>query len=870
MKSSAVIKPVQGRVGDGGPGPRSRYRSDLAPGRAFDFLYDPLYVLSSEKDHAQANVQAHLLCDRMKKMPIFKTMFSSLIHYPWYNLRLEEKFPVPPFIDRRWRGKAQQRLEALQQLARSQPSLQIPHIMNEDPEISGRNRYKYFERPCIPFHKPFPLNVAYAVARLFCCQTLMVGRAPLVSGKACFIPTSTTGHLSTPSQPTEPYVYPSITSDSSHSPTSRTLGTQTDYRDGEAQTDPYSPEYVIPLGSIPELMTLATLTWGRGLPAGQAEVEMIERAREKRAWDATLPPLSDLSQIEKRRRMMDDMERKEWAFREQEIEKLQDVRLEILKKLLRKREEDQNEVDINRLDAHWFNRQRDKEERVRKIKHEYIKAMRKLIAKGKNVEGKLERRDVIKDYTDYASQPYGPLSRIGYFPDNHSERYLVKNRFLNTYDGLLELEASLPDSVTQPKTKAPKPKTTTTKEGFIKRTARLDMELAQVHQALLEKKNKVKEPKKPLRFLQKITKPVPRPLTPTLLSPSPREEELELAVIFLQKLIRGRAIQNMMFEGKEKRLELIRELRTTHALQEDGKLLKKAEKQVTLALQRQRDLHEHKLSLVENHLARIEGRALANMFDFLSKELVRLQEERKVHAFAMLAERQRRIREAEESGCRQVEERRRREEDEIFKQVVKVHQSTVDSYLEDVILNSMESTAEEQAREEIQKMAVEINDIAYEMESRRTHLQSEEIVAELVYGFLIPEVQKISVKEKVRQSQRKHINAAHQIIHRSTDIAVAQTSSVVGQQTLGNRESVTKIPEMTTPVSASSAVSGTAGEESASAVRESPYAVLNRQELYETLHEETQGGLVVSHSATLDRQSQADVAPAKTEESGGE
>ncbi|NXL30617.1 CFA91 protein, partial [Glaucidium brasilianum] len=118
------------------------------------------------------------------------------------------------------------------------------------------------------------------------------------------------------------------------------------------------------------------------------------------------------------------------------------------------------------------------------------------------------------------------------------------------------------------------------------------------------------------------------------------------------------------------------------------------------------------------------------IFDFLSKELVRLQEERKIHAFVMLAERQRRMREAEESGRRQVEERRRREEDEIFRQareggwwdcgwfVVKVHQSTIDSYLEDIILSSMENTAEEQAREEVQRMAVEINDIAYEMESR--------------------------------------------------------------------------------------------------------------------------------------------------------
>ena len=60
---------------------------------------------------------------------------------------------------------------------------------------------------------------------------------------------------------------------------------------------------------------------GRGLPAGLAEVEMIERARAKRAWEATLPPLNDTSQLDKRRKMMDEMERKEWALREAEIEK---------------------------------------------------------------------------------------------------------------------------------------------------------------------------------------------------------------------------------------------------------------------------------------------------------------------------------------------------------------------------------------------------------------------------------------------------------------------------------------------------------------------------------------------------------------------
>jgi len=50
-----------------------------------------------------------------------------------------------------------------------------------------------------------------------------------------------------------------------------------------------------------------------------------------------------------------------------------------------------------------------------------------------------------------------------------------------------------------------------------------------------------------------------------------------------------------MFEGKEKRMELIKELRSTHALQSAEQEVKRQEKQATLALQRQRMLHDHKV-----------------------------------------------------------------------------------------------------------------------------------------------------------------------------------------------------------------------------------------------------------------------------------
>ncbi|KAG7330868.1 hypothetical protein KOW79_004837 [Hemibagrus wyckioides] len=104
--------------------------------------------------------------------------------------------------------------------------------------------------------------------------------------------------------------------------------------------------------------------------------------------------------------------------------------------------------------------------------------------------------------------------------------------------------------------------------------------------ALKDKKVQVEE-KKPLHFLYRVEKPVPRPPTPTVDVPPEGDEEKELAVIFLQKLLRGRSIQNQMLEGLEKHQELIQELRMNHTLQREEQELQREEKQVTQALQRQ-------------------------------------------------------------------------------------------------------------------------------------------------------------------------------------------------------------------------------------------------------------------------------------------
>ena len=106
---------------------------------------------------------------------------------------------------------------------------------------------------------------------------------------------------------------------------------QTDYRDSESQTDPWTPDYVIrdprydENGQLikPEVVVLKELGLGydKGLPIGREQMEMIERARQKRNFEATLPPLTDEKSLEQRRKMLQEQENMEWKWREQEIKK---------------------------------------------------------------------------------------------------------------------------------------------------------------------------------------------------------------------------------------------------------------------------------------------------------------------------------------------------------------------------------------------------------------------------------------------------------------------------------------------------------------------------------------------------------------------
>lgn len=207
----------------------------------------------------------------------------------------------------------------------------------------------------------------------------------------------------------------------------------------------------------------------------------------------------------------------------------------------------------------------------------------------------------------------------------------------------------------------------------------------------------------------------------------------------LQRLIRGRAKQNMMFEGKEKRLDLIAELRAT----EEWKAASEFQEEKAL-------IENYQERVLDGAAEALQADVISRTLDNLSKELIRFKQEKKIAAMVRLAEDMRRKREAEESGRRQGEAILRQREDFLYQELMSVHQGTVDSYLQNIVVNTIDNTSSLQAYQEAKLKADTLNKFIDKMEERRN--KPEVLIKDLVSSFLIPDVQR-----KKLQRQRKNI-----------------------------------------------------------------------------------------------------------------
>merc|ERR1712217_405888 len=147
----------------------------------------------------------------------------------------------------------------------------------------------------------------------------------------------------------------------------------------------------------------------------------------------------------------------------------------------------------------------------------------------------------------------------------------------------------------------------------------------------------------------------------------------------------------------------------------------------------------------EGVLESIQGSVISQTLDQISKELLRFQQERRIAAMVRLAERDRQLRQAQESGRRQAEE--------MLRQIMGVHQGTVDSYLEDVLTNTVEQAVQSRALTEARLKAAKINKVVDTLEAAAQ--DPDVVVRELVHSFSLPHVQREVVQRRIAVENKR-------------------------------------------------------------------------------------------------------------------
>lgn len=396
---------------------------------------------------------------------------------------------------------------------------------------------------------------------------------------------------------------------------------------------PYTPDYILAEGADPEILMLQGLTYTSGLPAGLKEIEMIEHARLKRDLENNMLPFTDEACFIVRKDLMETQELREYKLREAEVEAQRDLRLATLKRALDEREETTEFLSSQRVEAIRQSRMDAREKVLQKIRKKRINVLRKLARKRNTVDPVLSnsaKRDIINDYFDRGSSVYAPQKRDGQRVPDPSSNYDTNGRTasLNVADNITELEQTIPKHYLTMKTKSPaqllsaqsngqdvmsktvpimgsgggraaEPRLTSAGHRSLRNTKKnvetmhliLTKKRAErngetqfssipeegLHSALQRGDNNALDssPSSPPKSSMLARKPKGRPRTPDLTTSARADNELlplYSSLALLQRLIRGRAVQNSMFEGRYRRAELISELRGAdeyHAMLEE-------------------------------------------------------------------------------------------------------------------------------------------------------------------------------------------------------------------------------------------------------------------------------------------------------------
>lgn len=718
--------------------------------RRFDQVYDPTYTCSAERDHVRAMSRAQN--SSVTRVPDRQNYFSEIpTKYKNFVMVQQTKSDLPSHVQTDYRGSTNDA-----HYVKAASSLSA---------VSGKNRHKYFKRPVVPILHSAPPEILLAQD-----GWQVESRDEDSSGASSKRELSSKHYSADVVEEVDGQV---------------TQGTQTIIRDSEAQTDPYTPDHYIPAGADPEpeILELAHLKFGQGLPITQQEVMMIERARFKKQFLAALPPITDEASFNLRKRMMEEQELREFKYREDEIDRLQSEHLRLLREALEEREAETEFLSEQRLVAMRQQRLQEKDQKLLAIQKQRIKHLRKLARSRAGVCPVRSTHEVIDEYSNFASKTYAPLLRDGVFnPSKVDSQQAARTELPNDLGMFMQLEALVdPRKSESGAAKSRRVKANTSREAPAanRKQQHLVHHLEWMDALIKSRKKHVEgegdssgdatdEQDTQTPMWRKRAEKLERPPTPRVArakecSQLAKSHEVINAVALLQRLLRGRAIQTMMMEGKSKRLELIRELRTEElaeqALQDDQISNINEEPQFNTNSLLAKDIA--KKSATEA----IQGEVVSTTLDLLAKELTHVEQEQQVRVLAEAAIEKRKRREVIQAGTRQAEHMRRKRDDEVYRQLMLVHQGTVDSLFDEMLAGSIEEAATQTALSEILPGSLSQTASSLENSKQNPASSDKEVVHQLVSSFLLPHVQRESVRQQIQAEERRFVEAAHRSIY---------------------------------------------------------------------------------------------------------
>ena len=436
-----------------------------------------------------------------------------------------------------------------------------------------------------------------------------------------------------------------------------------------------------------------------------------------------------------RTRLSKEQEFREWTQKEDELKEANNQRILKLQQILQEREKILEEKRIAKIDELKSKKDEECETQIIKSRKKRVKIIRGMqkIKNHFNSQDKI-KRDIINEYNNFGSKVYAPLTRDGHNPDRHPFILDLKSDHLTTYEGLSEIETEI--SLEQNRNKLDI--NVLEKKYHNSQPKREKVHLSAIEDAFKsiqkQEMNKIEEEKRQKELeLEKIKLQAEKNKPQEKIIP---EISILEDILLFQRLLRGRKEQALMHKGKHDRAELIKELRAADLWKQAGEGTDEDNKLI--------DNYVEKLT--NGVIDAIQGQTISQSLDFLSKQMLRIKEEQKINAIVMLAENERRKREAEEMGRRQAENILRGRQEHMYRELLEVNKSTMDSYLTSLFANTVNSVSKKQVMRELEIKANKLNKIVDEIEN---NLIKDDIkVRDLVSSFIIPEIERNKKEDK--------------------------------------------------------------------------------------------------------------------------